>query len=96
MNELLTNPRNTLNIRRNTRTQKLSLHQPAVLGKRLPQRNRMPSVSVGNLIHGIHEAFLFDVFHWIYPEPALILGGHNIEQRNHHDLIAVTFAEDVG
>ena len=43
-----------------------------------------PAVGIRNLIHGIHEALLFDVLHGIYPEPALILSGHYVEQRNHN------------
>ena len=50
-------------IRRNTGAQKLPLHLPAVSGKRLPKCNGMPAVGIRNLIHDIHKALLFNVFH---------------------------------
>ena len=96
LSKKLINSRNTFNIRRNTRAQKLPFHLPAVFGKRFPQCNSMPSVGIRYLVHGIHETLLFDVFHGVYPEPALILGRHNVEQRNHHNLVAVAFTEDMG
>ena len=85
-----------LNIRRNTRTQKHSFHLPAILGKSLPKRNGMPPISIRNLVHGIHKALLFNVFHGVYPEPALILGRHDLQQSNHHNFVAVALTENVG
>lgn len=56
----------------------------------------MPPIRIRNLVHGIHEALLFDVFHGLYPELALILSGHNFQERYHHNLVAVALTENVG
>ncbi len=93
---VLSHPRHYKNIRRNTRTQKLPLHLPAVFGKCLAKRNGMPPVRIRNLIHGIHEALLFNVFHGVYPEPALILSRHNFQERYHHNFVTLALTEDMG
>ena len=56
----------------------------------------MAAVGICDFINGVHETSFFDIFFWIYPEPALILGGHYFKQSNHYNLVAVALAEDAG
>ena len=93
---VLFHPRHHENIRSNTRTQKLPLHLPAVNSPGFCQGDGVAATGGSDLIHSVHETSFFDVFFWIYPEPALILGWHYFKQRNHHNFVAVAGAKDIG
>lgn len=93
---VLSHPRYHKNIRRNTGAQKKTFHLPAVNSPGFCQGDGVAATGGSDLIHSVYETSFFDVFFWIYPEPALILGWHYFKQRNLHNFVAVALAEDIG